>query len=195
MSFTSDSFLTRFALNIAKPDLSSLKITRLPLPKYPCISEMQVFIGKFSLRQLCRHSNQLMQGNRSLLKTKEFFSALSNCHFSVCFQVQNFFISLHWSKKILSAHHSSSFVIPYSSPAFSFLSDRKWRRKEWTGRHSSGKKQTRAVNLDTRNLSDENNEIGLYFSPFCIIPTRLPLCLFVCQSVSPSLHTDTCQSY
>lgn len=98
------------------------------------------------------HSNQLMQSNRSLLKIKEFVSALSNSHFSVCFQVQNFFISLHWSKKILSTCHSSSFVIPYSSAACSFPSDRKWRRKEWTRRHSSGKKQTRAVNLDTRNL-------------------------------------------
>lgn len=132
MSFRSDSF---WRINIALPDLSSLKYLSA---KYLCTAEMQVSIGEFSPRQLRSHSNQLMQSNRSLLKTKEFVSALSNCHFPVCFQVQNFFISLHWSKKILSNRHSS-FVIPYSSPAFSFLSDRKWRRKKWTRRHLSGK--------------------------------------------------------
>lgn len=167
-------------------------------PKYLCSAQMHRKVSRLptsgTTESFGGHSNQLMQSNRSLLETKEFVSALSNCHFSVFFQVQNFFISLHWSKKVTSSRHSSSFVICHSASPFPFLSDRKWRRKKGTQRRSSGKKQTGAVNLDTRNLEGLDNEkhpeIVLCSSlSLCIISTRRVLCLFVRHSASPSLRS------
>lgn len=92
-----------------------------------------------------------MQSNSFVLRTKGFVSALSLCRLYVCFQVQTFFIYLHWSKNKPSTLYSSSFVIFYSSfhPYSSLIGKgMNTGAVEW---------KNSAVNLDANNLLGFNN--------------------------------------